>query len=261
MFLRVSTAFLVTLLLGGCCSTDPAGLTDPDPDVRRSRLTCMTEAAMEHPDEQDLAAAASAAALRAIDPETEENAGVRATGHRTLELLQVRQATAPVTALLVGAGQDPSHWVRGAAASTLGALGGPAAVDALRQALLQDAAPDVRAAAARELGELEDPTEETTERLIQALRDEAGVVRLNARRALREIHGADLGLDPRTWRGWIRARGLHESGLGPDEVPAEAAEEAPLEESPPQERPLDEEPLDDEQPPDESRPDVEGAPR
>jgi HEAT repeat protein len=205
----------------------------------------MTEAAMEHPDEQALADAASRAALRAIDPAAEENAGVRATGHRTLELLQVKDATGQVSALLVGTDQDPSHWVRAAAASTLGALGGPAAIEALRKALLQDRAQDVRAAAARELGELEDRSAETTERLIEALRDEAGVVRLNARRALREIHGADLGLDPRTWRGWIRARGLHEAAqepLEPEEAyPEEAPDDAPAEASPPGDEPLPEE--------------------
>lgn len=206
---------------------------------------------MEHPDEQALADAASSAALRAIDPAAEENAGVRATGHRTLELLQVKEATGQVSALLVGTDQDPSHWVRAAAASTLGGLGGPAAIEALRKALLQDRAQDVRAAAARELGELEDPSAETTERLIEALRDEAGVVRLNARRALREIHGADLGLDPRTWRGWIRARGLHESAPEPEEAyPEGALDDAPANESAPEESVPDErrEPVDDEHP-------------
>lgn len=231
----------------------------------------MTEAAVEDPDDRGLVADTTAGAMRAIDPTTEEDPGVRAAGHRALELLGVKEATDEVTILLVGqgttrTGQDPSHWARGAAASALGAFGGPAAVDALRTALLHDSSQDVRAAAARELGELEDPSPATTERLIDALRDEAGVVRLNARRALREIHGADLGLDPRTWRGWILARGLNEGPAAfPEDTPYSEeeppAEQPPMDEvptaPPADEPPVDEEPVDDEAPLVEPRP-IEG---
>lgn len=219
----------------------------------------MTEAALDEPDEQELVDAVSAAARRAIDPAQEVDAGVRSVGHRAIELLRLEEATDEVAALLVGGtGQDPSHWARGAAASALGALGGPKALEALRRALIHDPSQDVRAAAARELGDLEDESGPTTERLIDALRDEAGVVRLNARRALRQIHGADLGLDPRTWRGWILARGVRSSAQEPEEPSPQVGEddapygEPPMDlgpaEPPPDGRPVDEEPVDDEAP-------------
>ncbi len=220
MFL--ASSFLCAIALAGCCSTDPAGLSDPDPDARRERLACIGEAAAEDPSDRDAQRAARSAALRAIDPALEEHTGVRATGHRIIERLALRDAAPAVaTRLAGGADQDPSAVVRTAAVAALGTLGGDEALDALRRALLRDPSADVRAAAARELGELGDKAPATTEALIEALRDESGGVRLNARRALREVHGADLGLDPRTWRLWFEARARPSrarAGRAPDGV-------------------------------------------
>lgn len=218
MFLACSTLLVG---LAGCCSTDPVDLTDPDPDVRRETLACIGEAAVDHPNDQDAARAARGAALRAIDPGVEEHTGVRATGHRILERMRVADtAPAVATRLTGGADQDPSAVVRAAAAAALGAIGGEEALEALRQALLRDPSSDVRAAAARELGDLDDASRPTTEALVEALRDEAGVVRLNARRSLRHIHGADLGLDPRTWRLWLEARARRRAAAPEDDAPA-----------------------------------------
>lgn len=256
MFLALSIPIGVLCVpLAGCCSTDPAGLSDPDPDVRRERLACMGEAAVDDPQDREATRAAKSAALRAIDPSVEEHAGVRATGHRVIEELRlVDAAPAVATRLVGGADQDPSAVVRAAAASALGALGGEVAVDALRQALLRDPASDVRAAAARELGDLDDESSLTTEALVEALRDEAGVVRLNARRALRQIHGADLGLDPRTWRLWLDARARGEPAPpAPDDGAGEVPYEYPFDGD---DRPSEGQGVEggDEPPPDEGRP-------
>lgn len=192
--------------------------------MRRERLACIGDAAAEEPDDREAVRAARSAALRAIDPNVEEHAGVRATGHRIIERLRlVDTAPAVATRLAGGVDQDASAVVRAAAASALGALGGADALDALRQALLRDAAADVRAAAARELGELGDDSPSVTDALIDALRDEAGVVRLNARRSLRQLHGADLGLDPRTWRLWLEARARGRLEAPPADGPPDEA--------------------------------------
>lgn len=229
MFL--ASSFLCAIALAGCCSTDPAGLSDPDPDARRERLACIGEAAAEDPSDRDAQRAARSAALRAIDPALEEHTGVRATGHRIIERLALRDAAPAVaTRLAGGADQDPSAVVRTAAVAALGTLGGDEALDALRRALLRDPSADVRAAAARELGELGDKAPATTEALIEALRDESGGVRLNARRALREVHGADLGLDPRTWRLWFEARARGRPAPGQGELPTEY-DDVPLDET------------------------------
>lgn len=211
------------LLLAGCCSTDPAGLTDPDPDVRRERLACMADAAVKRPGEREMIGQVRTAALRVIDPSVEPHVSVRATGHRAIERLRLVDLGPAVASRLVdGDGQDPSPLVRAAAAAALGELGGADAVDALRRTTLRDASSEVRAAAARELGELRDRAPGTSDALIRALRDESGAVRLNARRSLRQIHGADLGFDPATWSAWLdrRAAGARATEPAPDEPPS-----------------------------------------
>lgn len=217
MFLGCST-FLFGL--AGCCSTDPAGLSHPDPDVRRETLACMGEAAADDPQDREAVRAAKGAALRAIDPTLEEHTSVRATGHRIIGRMRLAEAAPAVARRLAGgADQDPSATVRASAVAALGELGGEEALDALRRALLRDPSSSVRAAAARELGDLDDPSRPTTDALVEALRDEASVVRLNARRSLRQIHGADLGLDPRTWRLWLEARARRRAAAPDDAAP------------------------------------------
>ncbi|MCO5171237.1 MAG: HEAT repeat domain-containing protein [Planctomycetes bacterium] len=170
------------------------------------------------------------AALRAIDPGLEPHVSVRTTGHRVIERLRLVDLATPVASRLVdGPEQDPSPLVRTAAAAALGELGGADALEALRRAALRDPSPEVRAAAARELGDLRDRAPGTSDVLIRALRDEAGAVRLNARRALRQIHGADLGLDPLTWSAWLdrRAAGARPAPLEPDVDDAPSPYEPP----------------------------------
>lgn len=230
--------FLVALTVAGCCSTDPAGLTDRDPDVRRNRLACMGEAAIDGGDEAALVSLTVAGALRLSDPAVEEHAAVRATGQRVVDGLHAPDVVAGVGARLAGPAQDPNQWVRSAAVSALGSLGGPVAASALRSAVLTDPSQDVRLAAARELGELEDRSGETTEALLDALRDESSGVRLNARRALRRIHAADLGLDPDTWRSWLEARGWQPTPAVTPDVPGTPAGPGPGEEWQPEPEPV-----------------------
>jgi hypothetical protein len=239
------------LALSACCSTDPAGLSDADPDVRRERLACMGAAA---PDDPAVRGVVHGAAVRALDPGVEDQAGVRAAADRVLEVLDARTDAVTLAAHLSGPERDPSPWVRAATASALGALGGRDAAAALRLAVQGDPSADVRLAAARELGDMSEASPETIEVLLDALRDESQSVRANARRALRSILAVDLGLDPAAWRVWLEQRGapLPEVPRGPAAPPIPYPYGAGADERLPDARPAPG--------PDEGGPDDEGAP-
>lgn len=175
--------------------------------MRREALACQGE------DPEDPLALERAAVQRLLVGEGAEEAdpAVRAAAHRVLLRLRAH-AAAPAVALSLegrrepeGQRGDPHPLVRVQAAATLRALAGEGAAPALVVALA-DGNRDVRLAAARELGRSGERSHATTEALIGALLDRAPEVRHHARRALRALHGVDLGLLPEAWEQWERQR-------------------------------------------------------
>jgi len=198
---------LAAILAAGCCTSDPADLRDQSPEVRREALGCLAADAVI---DDALRSAVEEAASRLVWKREEPNPGVRAAAVRALAHLRVEEAAPALAAVLIGAEgddeaglpPDPSYLVRVQVVAALGRLGGSDPVAALQRALADDPHPDVRLAAARELGLRSEASPATTALLIEKLRDEEPAVRQNARRALRGLHGIDLGLEPRPWRDW-----------------------------------------------------------
>ena len=101
---------------------------------------------------------------------------------------------------LIGDLKDTSWQIRWYAASALGEIKDPRAVEPLIATLKNDKNGYVRAMAAWALGEIKDPR--AVEPLIAALSDESHGVRKSAPLALREITGKDFGKDPAKWQKW-----------------------------------------------------------
>jgi HEAT repeats len=203
------------MLYAGCCSTDPAGLTSSDAEVRLETLTCMAEDVVE--DLEDSGGAPEAeltqrvelvrdTARRALLPGEEPDAAVRAAALRVLASLVDTDSEGLVATRLATTSPeswDPNPLVRVQAVATLAALNGPDTSATLRAVLHLDPHEDVRMAAARELARRGQGSIENARVLVASLRDPSIGVRLHARRALRDLFDADLGFELRPWEKWL----------------------------------------------------------
>jgi HEAT repeat protein len=96
--------------------------------------------------------------------------------------------------------KDRSWQIRWYAASALGEMKEPRAVEPLIGILKNDRNGYVRAMAAWALGKIKD--RRAVEPLIDGITDESNDVRKRAPLALKEITGQDFGKDPAKWREW-----------------------------------------------------------
>jgi hypothetical protein len=96
--------------------------------------------------------------------------------------------------------KDPSWQMRWYAASALGEMKEPRAVEPLIGVLKNDKQGYVRAMAAWALGEIKD--RRAVEPLIDGIMDESDDVKKASPLALKGITGQDLGQDPAKWREW-----------------------------------------------------------
>jgi HEAT repeat protein len=96
--------------------------------------------------------------------------------------------------------KDPSWQIRWYAASALGEMKEPRALEPLIAMLKNDQNGYVRAMAAWALGKIKD--RRAVEPLIDGVTDESSDVKKMAPQALKEITGQDFGKDPVKWREW-----------------------------------------------------------
>ncbi len=194
------------LLVGGCCSTNPADLDSPDADERRETLACLAKDAL---DEAALRPDVARYALRRLDPAAESSAAVRATALRVLCALYDAGHALPDLTETAGRRLDlvEHERVRTEAIACLGdRRQDDAAAELLQRALREDPSGEVRLAAARELARRPAPPAATTRALIDTLADPHPSARLVAHRTLQLLHHVDFGLSRERWRGWFQGQ-------------------------------------------------------
>jgi len=125
----------------------------------------------------------------------DENFGTRYWAIKTVAKMKLATAMAPLTELLGGS----DYLLRAAAATAVGAIGGPAApVDKLIE-LLGDENMIVRSSAAESLGELKDAKAKKPLIAVLEKEDESLVVKRCAVIALEGITSSSFGIEPQDW--------------------------------------------------------------
>ena len=194
----------VCLWLGvGCCSSDPALLRSPVAEERYEAFVCISDDAE---DDLELRALIVEEAWTVLTEDPPAAPALRGAALRALYAYDRGEGGALLAVRLGGAdasAREPNVRVRLELARALAPCRDEEAEAALRVGLEGDPSGDVRSACARELARRGQVTWETTEALVGGMRDPNRHVRLNARRALRQLHRIDLGLEVQLWEQWL----------------------------------------------------------
>ncbi len=205
--LRVFGLFVMGLACAGCANyigTTAASFlskvqTSNDPNVRYLAYQKLASPSVYDSDEQK----AQAAKLLAEKWKSgHEPLASRAAICRTLGELRRPEGHD----VLAAAVNDEEPMIRAEACHALGKLGRQEDVVHLSRIMSADQSGDCRIAAIEALGEIKARDPRVQLQLVEAMENDDPSIRVAAVRALRNLSGKDLGVDPKAWRQEIEPR-------------------------------------------------------